>query len=126
MKIEVKTPIASNLDSVLTPRDRIILRCVDCQTFLLPREIHMAVARFRDKRTGEARALPVEVCPVCYDGIGKTEYENSLTVDDELPHSTFLTLTREDYEMTKKAEAWGMTYDVEKKEMRSNLLVHKP
>lgn len=123
MKVEVKQPVAANLDSVLTPEDKIIFRCMDCQTFLLPREIHMAVFRFREKSTGEARAIPVEVCPVCYTGIGSPEYEQSLKVEDDLPHSSFITLTRHQYEQTKTAEKWGLIYDLQTNKIRSNLLV---
>jgi len=124
MKVEIKNRVAPNIDSMFTERTRIIFRCVDCQTFLLPDMIHMAYIRFRDKETGQGRTIPVEVCPVCYDGIGSPEYEKSLTVKDEVPHSTFITLTRHQYEQTKKAEQWGLVYDPQTDKMRSNLLVH--
>jgi len=122
MKVKADKPKVRTLDEMLTGRDRILLRCVDCQTFFLPAEIHMAVFRYRDPDTREARAIPVEICPVCYSGIGSPEYEK--VREDDIPRSTFVTLTRHDYEQTKLAEKWGMRYDLKTKEMTSDLLVH--
>ena len=122
MDIRAKDPLVQELPLKLPEGVNIIFRCVDCQAFLLPQWIHMAVFRFRDKSTGQARALPVEICPVCYSGIGSPEYEDIRAED--IPSSTFVTLTREDYEQTRKAEKWGLRYDEKTKTIQSNLLVH--
>ena len=116
--IDVKERQSRNLDNLLSPDDHLIMRCVECQTFFLPREIHMWVIRFRDKDTGQARALPVEVCPVCYDGVGSAQTAD-IRVED-MKRSYFLTLDRHQYEMTKSAERWGMLYD-----LKTNQVVSK-
>ena len=114
--IDVREPLAPNLDSLLTPEDTLIMRCVDCQTFLLPRQLHMFVIRFR--RDGYPMALPVEVCPYCYDRVA------SPTVDDvrpeDIPRSRFLTMDRFQYDQTRQAEKWNMLYD-----LKTNQVVSK-
>lgn len=122
MKIVVKKPIG-DLDSVLNSRPdvNLLFRCVDCQTFLLPEEITVVTFRWRDQQTGEARSLPIEVCPQCFDKVTGPQNDGKIK-DEDLPRSYFVALTREDYENTRKAERLGLIYDLQKKEMRSKLL----
>ena len=102
----------------LTEEDNLILRCIECQNFFLPREVHVVVIRFREKETGQARALPVEVCPKCYDRIASPEVVD-IKLED-MKRSYFITLDRHQYEMTKQAERWGMLYD-----LKTNQVVSK-
>jgi len=116
--IIIRKPIARNLDSVLNsnPRQRIVMRCVECQTFLLPGELSVIKARYRGN-DGRAYTVPFLVCPVCFPTVERIDSP------DEIPESHFVTLTREDYEKTKQAEKWGLTYNVKEKRMESGLLI---
>ena len=118
MEVTANKRLASTIDTLLNerPDQTIILRCIDCQTFLLPEEIGTLVLRFR--LNGERQVRPFEYCPVCYPhGAPKPE---SLEI---IEHSEFITLTREQYEKTKVAEKWGLTYDPKTNQNRSNLIL---
>ena len=123
MDVRIKKTVAPNIDSLITPETNIIFRCIDCQSFLLPDMIHVATFRFRDKSTGEGKSFPIQICPVCYDSIGAPEYHKDLKERD-IPQSNLITLTRHQYEQTKQAEGWGLTYDLKTDTIRSNLLVN--
>jgi hypothetical protein len=117
--IKVREPIAPNLDSLLTPEDKIILRCVDCQTFMLPKQLHMFTIRFR--QGGYPMALPVEICPYCFNTV-----ESAEKVDvrpEDVPRSCFLTMDRFQYEQTKQAERWGLNYDLKTNQVVSKSLL---
>ena len=118
MDVIVRQPIARDLDAILNERPdiNIIYRCLDCQTFLLPSEISLIVARFRDE-SGAARSIPHELCPVCHPTVARPESP------DLIPESPFVVLTREDYEQTKQAEKWGLVYDPRTKKTESRLLI---
>ena len=79
----------------------------------------MFVIRFR--QGGYPMALPVEVCPYCYDKIA------SPTVDEvrveDIPRSYFLTMDRFQYEQTRQAEKWGMKYNLKENRIESGLIV---
>lgn len=103
----------------LTIDDNLVLRCIECQHFFLPRELHVFVVRFREH--GEARALPVEICPHCYDRIASAEVVD-IKLED-MKRSYFITLTRHQYEQTIMAERWGMLYDEKTDKIMSRSLL---
>ena len=120
MKIELREPQAPNLDSLLTPEEKIILRCVECQTFMLPKHLHMFVVRFRDPQTRQVMALPVEICPYCYDRVLSPEVENVRPKD--VPRSYFIAMDRFQYDQTIQAERWGLKFNLETNKVESLIL----
>ena len=115
--MKLNKPTAKNFDSIINnrPDQGIIFRCVDCQQFMLPEELHMLTLRFRWE--GESRAVPYELCPYCF------EKPPAVESVDEIPKSTFITLTREQYAKTAQAEKWGLTYDPKTDKTSSNLIL---
>ena len=118
MEIRQHKTLARSIDTLLNerPDQTIILRCIDCQTFLLPEEVGTLVLRFR--LNGERQARPFQYCPVCYpQGAPKPE------TLEAIEHSEFIVLTRHQYEKTKVAEKWGLTYDPKTDKTNSNLIL---
>lgn len=103
MDIKVVERRAKSLDSILSPEDKVILRCAKCQSFFLPREIRTVTARWRED--GYVQAYAWMLCPVCHP---ETEYVKNVMDLENYPESHFLTLTRDEYEITKSYERAGI------------------
>lgn len=66
-EVEVKerhSRVAKHLDDVLTPEDTVIFRCMTCETYLLPKELHTLRRQMRDK-FGNGITEIIFQCPVC-------------------------------------------------------------
>jgi hypothetical protein len=96
--VKINHRVARSLDSILSPDDKIIFRCNQCQTFFLPSEF--TVVKAVNKLKNEMRVMLV--CPN-YDTEGC----------DCTSHTA---LSRHQYELTKKAEAVGMAFNPEMNE----------
>lgn len=110
MEIKINERLGKDLDDILTPDDNIIFRCTECQTFLLPKEIRMLKAPVRDKKGLRTFAV-IELCPVCYK-------DNRYILDEMIPQSYFITMNREEYEVTRQYERAGLISPVK----NSNLI----
>ncbi len=109
-EVKISRPVARDFDSIVNElHPTIIMRCVDCQVFLLPDEVSIVKGTWRE--AGEARVFPYLVCPVCHPHL---EFNK-----DMVPLSTFVYLTREDYEHTRSAERWNMVFNLETKQFES-------
>jgi hypothetical protein len=102
MQIAMRDRVASTLDEMLSPEDKIILRCVDCQVFLLPRELHVLRRRVKDILHGTWTYEVHELCPCCTVNLAD---EERMAIQQS---STFVYLTREQYEVTKRYERAGL------------------
>ena len=100
MEIKINERLGKHVDDIITPGDNIIFRCTECQTFLLPREIRQLKARARDSK-GNGTWIILELCPACFPN-------NEDIKDEMLPQSYFFTLTRHEYEVTRKYERAGL------------------
>jgi hypothetical protein len=114
MDIKVVERRAPSLDALLGPEDKVIMRCLKCQSFFIPREIRTVTARWRDQ--GHVVAHAWMLCPVCYPEIDSNIDTMRL---DQFPESEFLTLSRDEYEITRSYERAGLIPP----QKRSGLLV---
>jgi hypothetical protein len=94
--------VGNTLDEMLSPDDKFVLRCVDCGVFLLPREVHVLKRRIKDTLHDLWTYETHELCPCC-----------TVNLDDEArmaiqQSSTFVMLTREEYDQTRRLEMFGI------------------
>ncbi len=86
--IKISNPVAKNMRSLLNerPDEGVVFRCLQCQTWLLPSEVH--TLRIHDKETGfDIRML----CPVCHPNANA--YQG---LDEEILNSPLMRFTREE------------------------------
>lgn len=114
--IKIITRLAKHVDDLLTPDDNIIFRCTDCQTFLLPREVNQLKARVRDSR-GAWTFVVLDLCPACYPNFSKFKR------DEVPPQSDFITLTRYEYEVTRKYEKAGLLSPIKNDALKSDIVI---
>ena len=100
MKVSIRDRLGKTLDEMLSPDDNLILRCVDCQEFFLPRELHTLKRRVNDRGTWTWEVH--ELCPACNPN--PDEFRKDAIVQS----STFVYLTRYQYDTTKAYERAGL------------------
>lgn len=100
MKVSIRERLGKTLDEMLSPDDRLILRCLDCQEFFLPRELH--ILKRRVKVEGVWTWEVHEMCPACVPD------PDSFRKDAIVQSSTFVYLTRHQYDTTKAYEKAGL------------------
>ena len=103
MKVELRERLAPNMDELIkhSPNENLIFRCLKCQSFLLPKQIHIAKLPIRLK-SGAKSWFVVELCPVCFPN------PRDFLDDPNLESSTFINLTRDEYFTTRRYEKAGL------------------
>jgi hypothetical protein len=84
-----------------SPDVNMVWRCLKCQSFLLPKEIHLAKLPIK-LRDGSKSWLVIELCPICFPN------PRSFLDDPKLESSTFIYLTRDEYFTTRRYERSGL------------------
>lgn len=115
-EIKVVEKLAKHVDDLLTPDDNIVLRCAECHTFLMPREINQLKARVRDTK-GVGTWVVVELCPACHPDFYRYRH------DSVPPQSTFITLTRHEYEVTRSYEKAGLLSPIKNDALKSDIVI---
>lgn len=115
-EIKIVERLAKHIDDLLTPNDKVILRCTDCQTFLMPREVNILKARVKDSR-GAWTFIVLEMCPACFPDFSRYRQ------DEIPPQSTFITLTRDEYEITRKYEKAGLLSPIKNDALKSDIVI---
>lgn len=91
-----------NFDEAIPDGEAIIFRCMKCQNFVLPREIHIARRRVKDMRKGIWTWDIRELCPHCFPN------PSEVINHPHISSSLFLRLNREEYEITRAYERAGI------------------
>lgn len=103
MEIRIRERQGKTVDELLGPDDNIVLRCLDCQEFFLPREIHQLKCRVKDVENGIWTWSVIELCPACHP-------DPNAVLDNEQVHSSpLMIMTKAKFRETRLAEKWGVT-----------------
>jgi hypothetical protein len=103
MEISLRDRVASTIDELMkhSPDAKIVMRCLACQNIFLPKEIHIMKMPIRLK-DGHKTFLTAELCPVCFPN------PEAYIADPNLDSSEFITLTREQFFLTRQYERAGL------------------
>lgn len=103
MDIKFKGVPVGEIDEVVNwlPSETIILRCMACQAFLLPKEVNILKIPIKDQ-FGRKTWWCVELCPVCFP-----DPQNFIDNND-VESSMFRALTREQFFTTRQCERAGL------------------
>lgn len=117
-EIKIKERLAPHMDDLVANREDInlILRCTECHTFLLPQEINMLKAPARDMN-GQRTWVVFQLCPACHPNY------RALRHDEVPPQSFFITLNREEYEITRKYERAGLLSPIKNDALNKSSLI---
>ena len=103
MDIKISHPIAKDIDDWMKsmPEEKIVYRCMKCQGFVLPKELHLLKMPIKDQ-FGRKTFWNIELCPLCFPN------PKDYIADDSVESSEFLCLTREQFFITRQHEKAGL------------------
>jgi hypothetical protein len=103
MDIQITEKRIGIIDDVMkqSPDEKIIFRCLACQSFVIPKEMHILKMPIRDPQ-GRKTFWTIELCPVCFP-----DPQNYIQ-NDRVESSVLLPLTREQFFTTRQYERAGL------------------
>ncbi|MDD5551339.1 MAG: hypothetical protein PHS34_08775 [Candidatus Omnitrophica bacterium] len=103
MEVKLRDRLAPDVEEFMkhSPDENLVFRCLKCQSFILPREINILKIPSINK-WGQKTFYTVPLCPTCFP-----DPQNYVS-DDRVEPSEFMTLTREQFFITRKYEKSGL------------------
>ena len=118
MDIEFTNNRVGTIDDVMKNSDeKLVYRCLKCQSIVLPKEIHVLKIPIKDKE-GRETWWAVELCPACFP-----DPQNYIDNDD-VESSVFLPLTREQFFITRQYEKAGLIPPAYNGDKTNSLIIH--
>jgi hypothetical protein len=106
MNVSIRERQGKTVEELMGPDDNIVFRCMDCQEFLLPRELHQLKRRAKDTRNGLWTWDVKLLCPICFPDPHKIAAE--LEEDEDVSSSPLLAMTKEKLRETRAYERAGL------------------